>query len=207
MGRKDEEAPRQDSEQFQANDTVAKIEGGQAAVRPVAPCSFWKLDVGVTGRPNARRQKLPQPTIDIAWSDRSRDAVRCATSTDEKASMGQMTGQGAVEGKCGARAAGWYLEAAKDVSLADGDDKKVDLVMLPQVWVAFEVRDHRSNNFVENINLKARHASIGLLAGATPGDQSLDIEHAGLRPGHTLDLTELEHDDVFFEVVGSVTSA
>jgi hypothetical protein len=206
MGRKDGEAPRQDSEQFKANDAIAKIEGGQTAVTSVAPCSFWKLDVHVTVRPNARRQKLPQPTIDIAWSNLSRDSVRCTTSMDDKASMGEMVGHGSLDGKCRARATGWYLESEKEVSLADGDDKQVDLVMLPHVWVAFEVRDHRSNDLVESVKIKARHASIGTLSGPTPADAALDIEHVEFRPGHTLELTELEHDEFCFEVVGSVTS-
>lgn len=207
MGRKKGEGPRQDALQFQANDSVAKDQGGQSTVKVVAPCDFWKLDVNVSSRPTTRRNKLPQPTVEIAWTDQTRDAVRCATSTDDKASMGEKVGHGPAGGRCSAKAAGWYLEAEKDVSLVDGDDKKVDLVMLPNVWVAFEVRDHRSKEFVENIRLGVRNTRIGDLSRPTLADKALDFEHADLRPGDTFDLVSLEHDQFVWEVVGGVTSA
>jgi len=207
VGRKDEEPPRQPADKFKANDQVAKVEGGQAAVKPVLPCNYWKLDVNVTGHPNARKPKMPQPTINFLWDDMYRDKFRCAEFSDDKATMGLMTGHGPTKGQCSASAVGWYVEAAKDVTLADGDDKTIDLVMRPHVWIAFELRDHKTNDHVDKIQVKARHASIGDIVGPTLADKALDIEHAELRPGHTLDLDSLEHAEFVWEVVGSVTSA
>lgn len=207
MGRGSDEAPRQDSQEFAAKDQVARAQGGDQSTTAVKPCMFWTLKVNITGLVNARRLKLDPATVAIDWTDNSQSTPNCTSTAPDKAAADVIRGRGSLSGDCSAGAKGWYLDAPKRVTLADGEDKVVDLVLRPAVWVAFEPRDHKTNDLIKDVRLKGNLSKIGDQAGKTLGDRALEIEHDSLRPGDTCKVLELGHDEFLLEIVGSVTSA
>jgi hypothetical protein len=197
--------PRQDSKQFQANDKQAKVQGGDKNVTATKDCPLkWKLTVNVQANVNARKTKLENPEVEIEWDDSSLDTPACNSTADDKASTEAMESKGARSGKCRVKAKGWYLDAEKPVSVADGDNKAVDLVLKPLVWIGFKAVDDKSGDLIENLQVKANLTGIGDQDSATTKDKPLEIED--LKPGGTCKLIQLSHDTLLWEVVGDITS-
>ncbi len=207
MGASSDEAPRQSAQQFAASDQVAKVQGGTRQTTPTTSCKVWKLKVNVTATVGPRKPKLGATEVHIDWSDKTLSSDACAATADHKASTETMLGHGAYSADCRASCKGWYLEAPKSVSLVDGDDKSVDLVLKPAVYIAFEVREHKTGDLIEDVKVTGNFSKLGDVGGKTPKDTALEIEHDDLRPGDTCKLQDVSHDTVVWEVVGSVTSA
>ena len=208
MTRQSQAAPRQDASTFQANDSALKVIGGDSTVKPVKDCSDrWKLTVNVTGQVDARKTALTGAEVEVEWSDSMLDAPPCRKTAGDKASTETLEDKGTRQGTCRAKAAGWYLEAEQPVTLNDGDDKVIELVLKPAVWVAFKVVDHMSGDLVGDIHLKSNLPVLGERLIDTVADAILDIEHEDLRPGMECTMLDLSHDTIVYEVVGAIASA
>jgi len=207
MPRVNNEAPRQDTAKFEAKDQKLQALGSGKQLAPVKACNDWTLKVNVTGMVGARKAKLDSAAVEVDWTDGTLDAPLCQMTPPDKGTTTALVGSGPRSGTCSATAKGWYLDAEKDVSLADGDDKQVDLVLKPAVWIAFSVVDHKSSAFIGDVRLKANLPQLGDHLASTPADAVLDIEHDELRPAMTCTMLELSHDDIVYEVVGAITSA
>jgi hypothetical protein len=203
----DEEKPRQNSAQFQANDTQAKQKGGDKQLSPTKSCpkQNWKLKVNVTAQVNSRKPKVENVEVSISWKDSSLDAPTCNSTADDKASTETLEDSGAREGTCRAEAKGWYLDAEKTVTLNDGDNKTVDLILKPLVWVAFKAIEEQSGAVIENLSLHANLTDIGDHKTNTPKDTPVEV--GDLKPGGVCKIVSLAHDSVLWEAVGDITSA
>jgi hypothetical protein len=208
MSRTESEPPRQNAQQFEANDGLAKAKGGSTNLAPVKECPLkWKLKVAVKGEVNARKPKLPEVEVDVEWSDASIDSPVARRTADDTACTDPIQGRGARNGQCRARAKGWYLVAEQPAKLFDGDDKTVNLALKPDVWIAFKCVDEKSGSIIEALKVKANLTEIGDREGVTPKNKPLDIENEKMQPGGTCKLLEISHDSLLWEAVGDITSA
>lgn len=208
MSRDKSEPPRQNAQQFEAGDKLAKAKGGRNSLAPVRPCpAAWKLKVAVKGEVNRRKPKLEAVEVEVEWGDTSIDCCEAKSTANDKACTDTIDGTGSRSGTCRAAAKGWYLVAERRVKLANGDDKTVDLTMKPAVWIAFKAVDEKSGALIDTLKVKASLTEIGDQEAVTTKDQPLEIEDEHMRPGGRCKLLELSHDSLLFEAVDDVTSA
>lgn len=202
------EKPRQTAQQFRATDSQARAQGGTTSTKPAKPCENnpWKLTVKASGVVNTRKLQLDDAKISVEWSDAFPENLAHTAESASAIVATPIQRSGAATGRCSAAAKGWYLESVGEVSLADGDDKTVELVLKPAVWVGFKVVDHASNALIGDMKLRANVAEIGEQTATSNKVQPLEFEHDSLRPGGTCELLELGHDQFVWEVVGDMVS-
>lgn len=210
MSRNGNEAPRQDSAAFAANDRVAQQEGaarGGTTARTECP-PLWKLRVDVRAEADARRTRIGAARTQLVWSRGPGEDRACEALDDLRARGAPITGRGPFSVTCSASATGWYTETPVVQALADGDDRVVEVVLKPLPWVAFQAKESPADTGIAGLQVQARIPEIGAAAQAarTPDGGLLTLEPAELRPGMHLELLSLGDDAVVWEVVGDLAS-
>lgn len=209
MSRQQGEAPRQDSAAFAANDAVAQQQGAGRSTAPQSACpALWTLRVDVSATADARRTRLGDARVQLAWADGTQDDRGTAEVDALHARGTPLRGRGAARARCSASATGWYAEQPIDVTLADGDDRAVEVPLKPLPWVELRVREMPADRPLGLVQVRARVPELpGEHTVPVPDTGLLVLEMATLRPGMHLELLELSHPDVVWEVAADLESA
>lgn len=191
--------------------TLSKFAPGKP--KPISQCASGQDDEPVaqaqdTATEDAPKQDQPKPPWKLRVRVKSRDPKRRPDSVnvqlegdDPKSSTIGMVGQteecrfegtGSRNYKAKASADNWELVSDKDVTLADGDDKQVELELRPKPWVEFRAED-KNGKVVTGVTFK-----VELPGGVKKSEISTDrnAKFEGLTPG-TCKIEELSHDEVW----------
>lgn len=166
---------------------------------PEKPPQPWKLHVYVKTDPATK-----WPKDDVAVS------LQIKEGADEGRGLGKMIsgsikgdfqGQGHRDYTATASAKNWFLVAPKNVSLDDGDDKTVELVLKPMPWIALKVIYEKPGAKPSEAETVLEGVTINLkLPGnrkENPVTTKEDILYEGLKGEGNADIQSMIDDDLW----------